>query len=164
MEHAAFQVRRAQPSDLPGASVLAGVMVRMHHAWDPQRFAILSEPIESGYADWLAHESRDDRALVLVAVTKSAAPEVVGYAYARLEGRDWWRLRDACGVLHDLVVEQAWRGRGVGTALLGGVAAWLREKGSPRMVIETAAANAPAQAFFQKHGFRPTLIEMATEL
>ena len=163
MPESAFVVRPARTEDLPATAKLAGMMVRMHHEMDPKRFAILSEPIEAGYEQWLAHEMENKRALVLVAVSKKTGA-VQGYAYARLEPRDWNLLREACGVLHDLFVAERARRRGVAEALVEEAAAWMKEKRAPRMVLETAAANTMAQAFFQKRGFRPTMIEMAREL
>lgn len=165
----AFEVREARREDLPQVAALAALMVRMHHAWDPRRFAVLVEPIEPGYERWLARESENPEALVLVAVErrrpKAAGPAtVLGYAYARLEGRDYNRLLDASGHLHDLVVAEPARRRGVASALLDAVVAWMARHGAPRVLLETAAANETAQAFFSKRGFRPTMIEMTREL
>jgi ribosomal protein S18 acetylase RimI-like enzyme len=168
MARTSYTIRTAVPADLPQVARLAGLMVRLHHAWDPKRFAILHEPIEPGYEGWLGRELENDKALVLVAVGKSAKKEgeakVLGYAYARLEGRDWNRLLDACGFLHDLVVAEDARKRGVAGALLEEVVAWMKERGAPRIVLESAAANGLAQGFFKKRGFRETMIEMAREL
>jgi ribosomal protein S18 acetylase RimI-like enzyme len=165
MSKAALEVRAAKPDELGEVAKLAAVMVRMHHAWDPRRFAIFREPIEEGYANWLAHELQNRKALVMVAArTTRGKTKILGYAYARLEGRDYNRLLDACGFLHDIVVSADARGEGVGDALLEGVAAWMTQRGAPRLILETAAANETAQRFFQKRGFRPTMIEMAREL
>ena len=53
--------------------------------------------------------------LVHVAVR---AGEVLGYAYAGLEGFDYMALRGPAGALYDIVVDPAHRGRGVGRMLL----------------------------------------------
>jgi len=167
MTESPFTIRPAVANVLPEVAKLAGLMVRLHHAWDPQRFAILREPIEPGYEQWLGREIRNNSALVLVGVSakpRSAEAKVLGYAYARLEGIDWNRLMDACGFLHDLVVAEEARKHGVASALVEGVAAWMKEKGAPRLVLETAAKNELAQGFFKKRGFRPTMIEMTREL
>ena len=159
-----FTIRPAVASDLPEVAKLAGLMVRLHHAWDPQRFAILREPIEPGYEQWLGREIQNRSALVLVGVSTEPRAKILGYAYARLEGVDWNRLMDACGFLHDLVVAEDARKHGVASALVEGVAAWMKEKGAPRLVLETAAKNELGQGFFKKRGFRPTMIEMTREL
>lgn len=168
MAQARLEIRTATPADLPRVAKLAGLMVRLHHGWDPRRFAILHEPIEPGYENWLGHELENKKALVLVAASKRAKVDgevkILGYAYARLEGRDWNRLLDACGFLHDLVVAEDARQRGVAGALLEGVVDWMTECKAPRIVLESAAANEIAQGFFKKRGFRPTMIEMAREL
>jgi ribosomal protein S18 acetylase RimI-like enzyme len=165
MAEGKFEVRPAKPDDIGEVAKLAAVMVRMHHAWDPQRFAIFREPIEEGYGNWLSQELQNRKALVMVAVkTARGKSKVLGYAYARLEGRDYNRLMDACGFLHDIVVAEEARGSGVGEAILEGVAEWMTQRGAPRLILETAAANETAQRFFRKRGFRPTMIEMAREL
>lgn len=166
MTEATFVVRKALAMDMPATATLAAQMVRMHHAWDPRRFMLIREPIEEGYEHWLRREMENPRALVLVAVPRSEANpgQVLGYAYARLEPRDWNRLMDACGILHDLVVAEAWRRWGVASALIELVARWMADHQAPRLLLETAVMNAAAQAFFRKHGFRPTMMEMAREI
>ena len=69
-----FIIRPAFATDLPEVAKLAGLMVRLHHAWDPQRFAILREPIEPGYEQWLGREIRNSSALVLVGVSALPTP------------------------------------------------------------------------------------------
>lgn len=175
-----FDIRPATLADLPAVARLAAVMVRLHHGWDAQRFAIFREPIEPGYESWLAQELENRRAVVLVAAAKPkraqragksvaapalpVPPAILGYAYARLEGRDWNRLLEACGFLHDLVVAEEARQHGVASALVEAVADWMTERRAPRLLLETAAGNELAQGFFRKRGFRPTMIEMTREL
>jgi ribosomal protein S18 acetylase RimI-like enzyme len=89
---------------------------------------------------------------------------VVGYAYAAIEGTDWMALRGPAGALHDLVVDPASRGRGVGGALLEAAVAALKAKGAPRVVLSTAERNEGARRLFARAGFRPTMIEMTREL
>jgi ribosomal protein S18 acetylase RimI-like enzyme len=99
--------------------------------------------------------------LVLVA---ERGGEVVGYAYAGVEGNDYMALRGPAGVLYDLVVDAAHRRQGVGTALLDAVFDRLRELGAPRVLLFTADKNHVAQAMFDRAGFRRTMIEMTREL
>ena len=57
-----------------------------------------------------------------------------------------------------------WRAAGgIATALAGAAIEALERKGAPRVVLHTAAANEPAQRFFEKLGFRRTMIEMTRE-
>ena len=159
---AAPSVRLATPQDLPAVARLAARLVRYHHALDPDRY-LLAEPLEEGYAHFLAGELRDDDAVVLVAEGGADGEPIVGYAYGRLEPRDWNELLEACGKLHDVFVDDAARGTGVGAALVREACRRLEAKGAPRVLLLTATQNEAAQALFAKLGFRKTMIEMTRE-
>lgn len=161
-----FTLRRATGADLPAVARFAADLVRLHHALDPRRF-LREEPIEPGYERWLRHELSNPDVVLLVAertARDGASPALLGYAYARLEPRDWYSFLDACGRLHDVYVLEEARTAGVGAALVEAAARELKAMGAPRMVLETASRNLPAQRLFEKLGFRPTMVEMTREL
>jgi RimJ/RimL family protein N-acetyltransferase len=156
-------VRPALEADLRACARLGARLARWHHAMDPRRFFV-SPSLEEGYAWWLGKERRSSRAVVLVAARRARGRErVVGYAYGRIEPRDWNTLRERCGVGIDLIVEPAARGRGVGRLLVEELVRRLAGKGAPRVVIQVAARNARARDVFAGLGFRPTMIEMTIE-
>ena len=150
------EIREARAADLPALARLGAELVRLHHAMDPRRF-FLQEPLEDGYAWWLGKELENPRAVVLAAARRG---RVVGYAYGRLEPRDWAVLRDRCGVGVDLFVEPAARGRGLGRLLVEALCRRLLDLGAPRVVIQVAWPNREARRL----GFRPPLAEMPREL
>ena len=153
-------IRPARRADLPAVAQLAGKLVRMHHGYDAPRF-FLPDRIEEGYAWWFGREIDREEVVLLVAARGDA---VVGYAYGRLEERDWNQLLDACGALHDILVDESARGRGLGEALLKEVLTRMAKKGQPRVLLHTAVQNESAQRLFKKHGFRTTMLEMTCEL
>ena len=155
-----LSVRPATRADLPAVARLAARLVRLHHRFDAQRFLCL-EPLEPGYERFLGSELADDDAVILVAVARDE--RVLGYAYGRLEPRDWNELLDACGKLHDLYVDEEARGRGAASALVEAMVARLEAKGAPRVVLLSATPNAAAQKLFARLGFRPTMVEMTRE-
>jgi RimJ/RimL family protein N-acetyltransferase len=156
-------VRPALRSDLPALARLGAALARTHHDMDPDRF-FLADSLEEGYAWWLGKESRNQEAVVLAAVRRARGRErVVGYAYGRLEPRDWNTLREKCGVGIDLMVEPRARGRGIGRRLVAELLARLAGKGAPRIVIQVAWRNRSAQRVFAHLGFRPTMLEMTLE-
>jgi GNAT superfamily N-acetyltransferase len=160
---AAALVRDALESDLPALARLGARLARMHHRMDPARFFV-TDDLETGYAWWLGKERRNRSAVVLAAVRASRGRErVVGYAYGRLEPRDWNTLREACGVGIDLFVEPRERRRGTGRALVQALCERLEARGAKQVVIDVAARNPEAQAVFERLGFRPTMLEMARE-
>ena len=116
---------------------------------------------EAGYARFLG--SQLDRPDVAIFVAEDQE-EVVGYVYAGIEPISWKELRDKCGYVHDLVVDDTHRRRGLGTALMQAALAWMTERGLPRVVLWTAQPNETAQRLFDRLGFRRTMIEMTKEL
>lgn len=152
-------LRRALRDDLGAVARLAGKLTRMHHALDERRF-FLPDRVEEGYAWWFGREIDRDEVVLLVALR---AGVIVGYAYGRLEERDWNQLLDACGALHDLWVEEGERRHGIAERLVEATIAALVAKGAPRIVLHTAADNGAAQALFARLGFRRTMVEMTRE-
>jgi ribosomal protein S18 acetylase RimI-like enzyme len=152
-------IRPARRADLPALGRFGAALARAHHRWDPKRFFVVPR-MEEGYAWWLGRELKNKRAVVLAALR---GERIVGYAYGRLEPRDWNALRDECGVGVDLIVDPKLRGEGIGKALGLALLTALEEKGAPQIVLQAAAENRNAQAFFKALGFRPTMIEMTRE-
>jgi GNAT superfamily N-acetyltransferase len=153
-------IRAAEVRDLQAVAVLAGQLVRQHHGFDAQRFLLIPQ-VEVGYARFFQQQLSETQTLILVAERER---EIVGYAYARLEPRDWNNLLDACGELHDLFVSDGARRQGVAHSLVAAVREQLRHKGAPRLVLHTASKNATARQFFAAEGFRETMIEFTSEL
>jgi ribosomal protein S18 acetylase RimI-like enzyme len=159
-----FRVRAMEERDLEAVGQLAGRLVRMHHAFDPQRFLRPVNP-ERGYARWFASElqspDRDKEIVLLVAETEDGA--VAGYAYARLEPRSYNELLDAHGKLHDVYVDESARQKGIGEALVREAIRRLEAMGAPRTVLLAAAVNEAAQRLFARLGFRTTMLEMTRD-
>jgi ribosomal protein S18 acetylase RimI-like enzyme len=156
-------IRTARRDDLTAAASLAARLVRQHHAYDPLRF-MLMEPIEQGYERFFRTQVDRDGVVFLVATEARGGGEaVVGYLLAGLEDRDWSDLRDACGKIHDVYVDEGARGRGVAARLVEDALARLSAMGAPRVVLMTAWPNDAARRLFERLGFRPTMLEMTRE-
>ena len=156
----ALQIRKATERDLPEIARLAGVLVRQHYGFDHKRFIFIENP-ETGYEWWFNKELKNERALILGAELDG---KIVGYAYARLEEKDWNALLDEHGALHDILVDESVRRQGIGKQLLDRVLAELRERGVERVVLHTAVQNVSAHKLFESAGFRRTMLEMTCEL
>jgi ribosomal protein S18 acetylase RimI-like enzyme len=154
-------IRPASSADLEAIGRLGALLVRTHHDFDPQRFIAATPQTERGYASFLETQLDEPRVVVLVAERSGG---VLGYTYAGVEGRDYMSLRGPAGVLYDIVVDPAHRGRGIGRMLLDATLAALQARGAPRVVLSTAERNDAAQRLFGQVGFRRTMIEMTREL
>lgn len=155
-----MKIRPAEEKDLPELGRLAGALVRLHHRFDPDRFLLVDE-VEQGYAWWFGRELGNPSAVLRVAEEDGS---VAGYAYGRLEERDWNQLLEACGALHDVYVDERFRRRGIAKALVEDMVRELEGRGAPRIVLHTAWQNEAAQRLFRSIGFRSTMIEMTREL
>ena len=153
-------IRPARPADLVAIGRLGALLVKVHHGMDPQRFLAAMPETEQRYAEFLGSQLERPDSIILVAERDGA---VVGYTFAGLEGYDYMALRGPAGVLHDIVVDPAHRGGGVGRRLLESTLARLAARGAPRVVLSTAARNEAAQRLFDRAGFRRTMIEMTRE-
>jgi ribosomal protein S18 acetylase RimI-like enzyme len=154
-------LRPATRADLPALGRLGAWLMRIHHEFDRRRFLEPMRDAEQGYAWFLGTQLDQPDARVVVAEDEG---RVVGYAYAAIEPRSWQMLLDEAGLIHDVMVDDSARGRGIGTALVDDMLAWMRARGVPRVVLYTAEPNTDAHRIFDRLGFRRTMIEMTREL
>jgi ribosomal protein S18 acetylase RimI-like enzyme len=154
-------IRPATSADLPRLGRLGALLVEEHHAFDTRRFLPTRDRTPADYASFLVRQLADSSVIVLVADDHG---DVVGYAYATIEGYDYMSLRGPAGVIQDVIVDPEFRGRGIGRMLLEATLAELDLRGARQVVLTTAERNEGAQRLFAKGGFRRTMIEMTREL
>ena len=153
-------IRPARHGDLATIGRLGAMLVQTHHDFDRRRFIAATRHTESGYASFLGTQIDARDVVVLVAVH---GDDVIGYTYAGVEGKDWMSLRGPAGVLYDILVDPAHRGRGVGRMLLEATVEALTSRGVPQVVLSTADRNEAAQRLFASAGFRRTMVEMTRD-
>jgi ribosomal protein S18 acetylase RimI-like enzyme len=155
-----IQIRRAVAADGPALGRMGAALMRQHHQFDPARFMLPDGP-EAGYEWWLGKEMKSKTAVVLVA---EAAGKVIGYAYGRIEDRDWNDLLDKHGGFHDVWVEAGQRGHGAGRLLINELFKTLTDLGATQVVLKTASKNQAAQRLFSNMGWRSTMVEMTRDI
>jgi ribosomal protein S18 acetylase RimI-like enzyme len=134
--------RGAEPRDIPRLVALIGELFAIETAFtvDPARQ-------EKGLRALLAAPN----AHILVA---EAGHDVVGMCTVQLtvstaEG-------GPSGLIEDVVVDRAWRGKGIGRALLDEAEAWVRAQGASRVQLLADQRNAPALDFYAARGWTLT--------
>jgi RimJ/RimL family protein N-acetyltransferase len=134
----AFRVRAAHPEDVDDVLTLVESVAA-------ERQHILTEPpIDRERRTAQFRETiRSDDAQVFVA---EADGEIVGELAA------FGRTSTGPATI-GMVVAAAWRGRGVGTALMDACVAWARESGVHKLSLEVFPWNEPAIALYRKFGF-----------
>ena len=83
----------------------------------------------------------------------------VGYCLVRLAASSGfaasWEFSDPLAFLITLTVLPEYRGRGVGSALLDGIEASLRERGVADLVIDAVTSNPEAIRLYERRGAVP---------
>lgn len=121
-----MSIRRAQAADL--SAVAAIEAQAFSNPWPPETLLSLMA-----------------RGRVLLLVAEDPEDGVVGYAVS------WWVLDQA--ELANLAVRQDHQGRGIGSALLDGILAEIREKGVESVFLEVRVSNERARGLYLSRGF-----------
>ena len=146
-------VRKATRDDASRIATFAVALFELHAAWNPRRFSQIAtvEGAARFYGD------RADNGSVLVAELNG---EVVGFAYFEYEPTLYAELATRVAWLHDIYVDEAVRGGGVGSALIAGVRDAARELGADKILLSVALQNAEGHKLFERSGFERTMHEM----
>ncbi|PRX99010.1 GNAT family N-acetyltransferase [Allonocardiopsis opalescens] len=154
----ALRVTAAGPGELDAlVAQVAGLFAEDGAQRDP--FADPGWPLRHGHAYYAPLLEADD-GLVLLA----RAPEPVGYLVGRLRGADPLRPGARVAELESMRVAPAHRGTGFGSALVRRFLAWARARGANEARVSAFAANTAAIGFYQRHGFAPARVELASPL
>ena len=152
-------IRRATREDAPAVAAFALELASQHHRYDAERFAELPT-LEGAVAFYGSQTERSDAA-VLVAELNG---EVVGFAYVESDPVNYAALLERGAWFHDLFVADRARGLGLGRRLAEAGARAAAEFGAQKLLLNVAAANSSAKSFFEKAGFRTTMVEMTMNL
>ena len=139
MQQAAFSVRPAAPADVPALLRLKRELAILENA----EFVLRATA-----QDWL-RDGFGPRARFTAFVAEHGGA-ALGMVTASERYYTSWA---GCTLyIQDIYVEPAWRGRGIGAALLGCVAALALERGSP-LVELTVREDNPARGLYGRLGF-----------
>jgi aminoglycoside 6'-N-acetyltransferase len=153
-----FTVRSAIPEDEPAMLEIQQASAVHHATIDPDRWRIPTmEEAARSRARWHAIGPRSEG---IVAVADDGT--VVGMIELWLK-----RPRDPDSARiprvqadFGIAVAPEWRGRGVGSALLGAAEAWARAQGVERMALDLDAANEGALRLYERQGYTVHALEM----
>ena len=153
-------IRDMTAGDLDAVSLLAEQLVLLHHSWDRTRF-FTTPDIARGYHRYFGSQLQEKGVLLLTAEVDGV---VAGYLFGTLESRDWAKLLDAHGAVHDIFVAADQRKQGVAQALMAEGKVRFAQLGAKQVVLYSAASNVEGQALFKRLGYRPTMVEMTLDL
>ena len=138
-------IRHAEETDIDDMVALLGHLFSIE-----DDFHVDSEKQRTGLA--LIIENRE-HACVKVAVN-SELNRVVGMCTAQtlISTAEGGRA----AIVEDVVVSKSYRGRGIGTRLMGALAQWARHRGITRLQLLYDMDNMPALTFYRTLGWQPT--------
>jgi GNAT superfamily N-acetyltransferase len=156
---AALRVRPACTADREACLALYRALQEEQHALDPH-FAPSTDAAarwRNDFGPWLRSASD----AVWVADAEGA---VVGLATAHLFWPPPVQAQRLLAHVDEVIVDVAWRGRGVGRRLVEAAAAWARAGGAQSLEAGVLAANADALAFWRAAGARPHAVRIVLPL
>lgn len=159
VEPAGVRVRVADEGDIPAVVELWGELARLHERLDGA-FA-LSRGWRRAYQEYLHHLLGREDVLVVVA---EYGDQLVGLAVGRIMLLPAFFRQRRRGYIQDVYTREGWRGRGVGTAMLSRIEAWLRRQGVRRAELTVAAGNPQAEAFWDRAGYRAYMVYRGKDL
>jgi ribosomal protein S18 acetylase RimI-like enzyme len=152
-------VRRATKEDAQQVAEFAIRLFAQHRDYDQRRFAEISS-VEGAEAFYGSQTEAEDAA-VLVAEIEN---RIVGFAYLQYEAMDYANLLENAVWLHDLYIDAAARKTGAGKFLIEKSIEIARKLGADKLMLSVAAKNTAAKDFFERRGFRETMVEMTMNL
>lgn len=172
-----MRIRRAEPRDVPQIDVLLHEVLDIHHAGRPDLF----KPAATKYTDdQLRAMIADDATPIFVAVEPGAgsiarpgddpgaegSDRLLGYAFCQFQRHVDDNILTDIRTLYidDLCVDEAQRGRHVGTALYRHVLGFAKAAGCYNVTLNVWACNEAAKGFYEHCGLKPQKIGMETIL
>ena len=149
----AVTVRHAERADAAKVAEFAVALFELHAAWNPRRFTQIAtaDGATRFYGD------RAENGSVLVAESDG---KVVGFAYFEYEPTLYAELATKVAWLHDIYVDPASRGEGVGSDLIAKVRHEAKQLGANKVLLSVAVQNAEGHRLFERKGFKTTMHEM----
>ena len=149
-------VRRAQERDIPAVMELLRQVNRVHYEGRPDLF----KPVAKYGEDELRGIFADDRTPVFVCTDE--AGRVLGHGFCVLQRPENTQLLNDVLTLYidDICVDEAARGRHVGSAIYEHILAHARRCGCYNVTLNVWSCNPGAMRFYEKLGLTPYKVGM----
>ena len=152
-------VRRALLGDARRVAEMAIRLAEQHRKYDSRRFSELA-PLEQAEQYYGSQTDTTDAA-ILVAELEN---EIVGFTFIQYEAKDYANLLENAAWLHDIYIEEIARGQNAGNLLMESSIKAAKELGADKLMLSVAAKNEFAKDFFERNGFKATMVEMMLDL
>jgi ribosomal protein S18 acetylase RimI-like enzyme len=117
---------------------------------DPQRYGLVDD-LKANYRRWFGKLAEDPRMVVLVAEEDHA---ILGFLLGSVEKEAPIYRVGEYAIIHDVWVNEAYRQRGVGAALIKAAQTHFASMGMRQMRVETVVQDRVARHLLESCGFR----------
>jgi len=155
----AVTVRRANVDDARVIAEFADKLFAQHERYDARRFSQIADAEQM--ATFYGGQTNARNAAVLVAELNE---KIVGFAYVQYETISYAGLLRNAAWIHDLYVDETARGYSAGKLLIEKSIEIAKDFGADKLMLSVAAKNEYAQGFFERQGFKTTMVEMMLDL
>jgi GNAT superfamily N-acetyltransferase len=152
-------VRRAVLEDARTIADYAQKLVAQHQEYNPKRFSQIAT--EEQMANFYGNQVKAQDATVLVAELEG---KIVGFAFVKFEIKNYADLLEYAAWLHDIYIDETARNHNAGKLLTEAAVEAAKEFGAEKLMLMTASQNEYAREFFERNGFRKTMVEMMLDL
>ena len=152
-------IRRAKQDDGRTIADFAKKLVIQHQEYNSKRFSQIAS--EEQMANFYGNQTKARDAAILVAELEG---KIVGFAYIQFEARNYAELLESAAWLHDIYVDEAARGYNAGKLLIEAAVEVAKEFGAEKLMLMAASQNEHAGEFFERNGFKTTMVEMMLDM
>ena len=156
-----MEIRRAKEQDMDGINKLLLQVCLVHHKGRPDLFKYGAKKYTD---DQLKAIIQDDTRPIFTAVDEEG--NVLGYAFCVLQQHIGDNVLTDIKTLYidDLCVDEAIRGKHIGSRLYEYVLSYAKEAGCYNVTLNVWSCNEPAMKFYQACGLKPQKTGMETIL
>jgi ribosomal protein S18 acetylase RimI-like enzyme len=152
-------VRRASIKDARTIAEFAFKLFAQHERYDERRFSQIAD--EEQMAAFYGSQTNVRNTAVFIAELEE---KIVGFAYVQYETINYAALLKNAAWIHDLYIDEATRGKNAGKLLIEKSIEFAKDSGAKKLMLSVAARNEYAKEFFERQGFRTTMVEMMLDL
>lgn len=127
---------------------------------EPESFS-LKDDYQQKYKETLPDLLVDPKTFVLLAKEGNTP---IGYSFTSIRYPLPILEQKPFGQVSDLYVQEEYRGKGIGTAMVNHSTTWLRNKGVFELHLKTFVTNRKGISFWEKQGFSPVEVRLRRPL
>ena len=145
------RIRATTPADASRIADIYVAMARHHSALDPAEYRVQEHAaVMTRFRAEL--EAADEADLHLVAEVDGVVVGQLDAFLRPLPSAGSMRMPRR-GALIGIAVDEDWRGRGIGTALMHAAEDWARDRGLDMLELDVADANGDARRLYERLGY-----------